>query len=164
MMPRSTLELMEQQTIARSWIIWLVLCGSCTAAAGHPCMMGLAEKLDRGEVEQLDIYRVTSSLTPVALSPADVEESYYDLHVMKRRVHAWAGRRELVEALKATSCQEASRANHRWALVFLGRENARLGAIYLDDSGENGTVNSKTVRLHGPLGRVMTQELGGVMR
>ena len=142
----------------------LLLCGSCTAGAGHPCLTGLADKLDRGEVAQLDIYRVTSSLTPVALSPADVEGSYHDLHVIKRQVQAWKDRTELVGALKATSCQEASRANHRWALVFVGKEGARLGAIYLDDSGENGTVNARPVRFHGPLGRVITQELGGVMR
>lgn len=98
------------------------------------------------------------------MAPADVEGAYQDYKLTRRHLQAWPGRKALVEAMKTTSCRETNRVNHRWGLVLLGKGGKRLGAIYLGEDGDSGTVDARSVKFSGPLGRVVFSEFGGTRR
>ncbi len=117
--------------------------------------------LANGSVATIDILHMPDRMeTRVSVSPENLEK-WFECRVTISKIPEWAGRKELLEAMKSSTVTEESRMpDLRSAIIFYGSDGHRIGALYFGRyfghylgqfGGAQGAIGNTPVSFKGDL-------------
>lgn len=112
----------------------------------------IALKLTNNEVGRIDVLQIPARiLTRTRITPEMLERQFhYKLTIRDLRGGAYQD--SIANAVKSITVQRATEIpDVRWGVVFYGKDDSRIGALYLDKSGFSGVVDYDPVSFRGDL-------------
>lgn len=125
---------------------------------------GLSARITSGEIERIEVFQIPPRvLTRVRITPEMLEKQYY-YKLTIRDVRGWTQQNKLIEAMKSVVVKPGEMADIRWGIVFYGVDGRRVGGLYFDKAGTNGTVDDVAASFKGDLFKWLDDSFSGCFR
>jgi hypothetical protein len=166
---RSLITLRICNLFAIAAVATILLFWSTAAAHGQGATVSDAQKelpnitaaLANNTVASIDILHMPDEVeTRASVTPENLER-WFDFRITINKAREWAGRDELVRALKSTKASPSPRmADLRSAIVFNSPDRKRIGTLYVgryfgkylgQSDGADGAIKETPVKFSGDL-------------
>lgn len=110
------------------------------------------EKLVNGEIGQIEIVHIPAEvLTRSRVTPEVLEQTFHDKLTI-RWIRGRVFEKGLTEAIKTLKVQPTPQGTDlRWGIIFFGRDNQRVGAIYFGGVGGRGVIGNTNMSCNNSL-------------
>lgn len=125
----------------------------------------LATKLANREIVRVEILQIPARiLTRTRVTPEMLENQFH-YKLIIRDVRGEVYQEELTQVTKSVTVRpEGEMPDLRWAVIFYGLDDARVGALYFDKSGSRGGVGDTPVSFAGGFSRWLDGNFSDCLR
>lgn len=118
----------------------------------------LVAKVDRAEISRIDIIQIPSTVvTRTAITPEMLENQFH-YRLTIRDIRNSTYRDEFLKSMESIKIErENARSDLRWGVILYSTDGTRVGEIYIDESGDHGSIKGTSVAVRGSLHKWLSQ-------